>query len=340
MTDELLIKFLIDETDATEKTEVQEWLLADPANQLHLDQMEKIWQAGKKLAVASKVDEEQAWMRFKEKAAGSGSAPAKQDITAIRPLNPDIEPLKSGSIPLRNNYSWLKIAAILLLVGGSWMAYQLFGPQRYQDLVASDKVLNEQLPDGSELTLNKNTQLSYASNFKSHRSVKLTSGDVFFKVAHDKKHPFVIDIDKVSVTVVGTSFNIKHLNASTEIIVETGIVRVKLGDQKIELHKGEKVLIAGAAASLVKEANTDKLYTYYRSNLFVATNTPLGKLVATFNEAYAAEISFADPELANETISSTFPASKSLNENLETVCKTLDLKMERNENKILLSRLK
>ena len=335
MTDELLIKFLIDETDATEKTEVQAWVSADPANRLHFEQLEKIWITSKKLAVASKVDEEQAWMRFKEK-ADNRSSPSDiiPSTSGNKKLNSD-RPLKWGG-----SYVWLKIAAMLLLIGGAWMAYQVFGPQRYQDLVAFDKVLNEQLPDGSELTLNKKSKLSYARNFRKHRSVKLTSGDVFFKVAHDKKHPFVIDIDQVSVTVVGTSFNIKHLQKRTEIIVETGVVRVELNQQKIELHKGEKVLISGDSAHLVKEVNTDKLYSYYRSNLFVASNTPLGKLVATFNEAYAAEISFADPELANEPISSTFPASKSLNENLETVCRTLALKMVRNENKIVLSRIK
>jgi transmembrane sensor len=318
MTDELLIKFLLNETSEEEGLTVQAWLEADPSNQAYFGQFEKIWKAGKKLAVSSTVDEEQAWLKFKEKAANHEAI--------VRPL--------------KRNFSWLKIAAILVMIGGIWMAYNLFGPDRYKDLVAENQVLTEQLPDGSELTLNKNSEISYVRNFKKHRHVKLSKGDVFFNVAHDKAHPFVIDIKKVSVTVVGTSFNIKRLKDETEIIVETGIVRVELNGEKIELHKGEKVLIGRPDAKLIKEKNTDQLYNYYRSNLFIARNTPLQKLVDVVNEAYGSEISIIDPSLGAETITTTFKVEDGLEGSLSVITGTMDAKITRNENKILLSRIK
>ncbi|MNR18056.1 fec operon regulator FecR [compost metagenome] len=103
---------------------------------------------------------------------------------------------------------------------GAWTIYQFVTPVAYTAVMAGNKVMTRTLPDGSELTLNKKTQLSYASNFKNNRSIRLDSGDVFFNVAHDKSHPFVIEIDEVSVEVVGTSFNVKHVNSQTEVIVE------------------------------------------------------------------------------------------------------------------------
>lgn len=318
MTDELLIKFLLNETSEEEGMTVQAWLEANPSNQAYYGQFEKIWKAGKKLAVSSTVDEQQAWLKFKEKAANHE--------TIVRPLKPD--------------FSWLKIAAILVMIGGIWMAYNLFGPDLYKDLVAENQVLTEQLPDGSELTLNKNSEISYVRNFKKNRHVKLSKGDVFFNVAHDKAHPFVIDINKVSVTVVGTSFNIKRLKEETEIIVETGIVRVELNGEKIELHKGEKVRIGRPDAKLIKEKNTDQLYNYYRSNLFIANNTPLQKLADVVNEAYGSEISISDPSLAAETITTTFKVEDGLEGSLKVISETMDLKITRNENKILLSRIK
>lgn len=316
MTDELLIKFLLNETREEEVLAVQEWLAADPANRTYFEQFEKIWKASKKLALSSTVDEQQAWLNFKEKASKS------QHTTVVKPL--------------KQNFGWMKIAAMLLLIGGAWMVYSIFSPERYKEVIAENRVLVQQLPDGSELTLNKNSEISYVRNFKKHRHVKLSKGDVFFSVAHDKKKPFVIDIDKISVTVVGTSFNIKHLNGLTEVIVETGIVSVELNDEKIELRKGEKVLI-GPAAKLAKEPNTDQLYNYYRSNLFTASNTPLYKMVDVMNEAYGTEISINDPSLAAETISTTFKVDDGLEYNLDVIRRTLDLKIIRNENKILLS---
>lgn len=323
MTDELLIKFLLNETTEDEGVMVQEWLDADPDNALYFGQFEKIWKAGKKLAASGKADPELAWLKFKERTAAAGHP---QHTAVIKPLRPYA--------------GWLKIAAMLLLVGGMWMTYTLFGPGRYKELTAANTVLTEQLPDGSELTLNKNSEVSYAANFKNNRSVRLSRGDVFFNVAHDKSRPFVISIDKVSVTVVGTSFNIKHLKEQTEVIVETGIVRVELNGEKIELQKGEKVLIAAAASKLVKEQNTDELYNYYRSKLFIANGTALGKLVAILNEAYGSDVQITDPALAEEPIFTTLPEKKSLDENLNTICKTLNLRVARNENQILLSRVK
>lgn len=339
MTDELLIKFLLNETGEEEGLNVQAWLEADPSNQAYFGQFEKIWKAGKKLAVSSTVDEQQAWLKFKERAAkntaadGASKAVTEGSGTGSASHEAIVKPLRPG-------FNWLKIAAILVMIGGIWMTYTLFGPERYKDLVAENQVRIEQLPDGSELTLNKHSEISYVRDFKRNRHVKLSKGDVFFNVAHDKAHPFVIDINKVSVTVVGTSFNIKRLNEETEIIVETGIVRVALNGEKIELHKGEKIRIGRDDSGLVKEKNTDQLYNYYRSNLFVASNTPLQKLADVVNEAYGSEISISDPSLGAETITTTFKVEDGLEGSLKVISETMDLKITRNENKILLSRIK
>jgi ferric-dicitrate binding protein FerR (iron transport regulator) len=338
MTDELLIKFLLNETSEEEGMTVQAWLEADPSNRAYFGQFEKIWKAGKKLAVSSTVDEEQAWLKFKERASKNAA-----DNRALNNADQEVPPVDANETivrPLKPNFSWLKIAAILVMTGGIWMAYNLFGPDRYKDLIAENQVLIEQLPDGSELTLNKNSEISYVRNFKKHRHVKLSKGDVFFNVAHDKAHPFVIDINKVSVTVVGTSFNIKRLNGETEVIVETGIVRVELNGEKIELHKGEKILIGRPDAKLIKEKNTDQLYNYYRSNLFIANNTPLQKLVDVINEAYGSEISINDPSLAAETMTTTFKVTDGLEASLKVIMGTMDVKTTRNGNQILLSRVK
>jgi ferric-dicitrate binding protein FerR (iron transport regulator) len=338
MTDELLIKFLLNETSEEEGMTVQAWLEADPSNRAYFGQFKKIWKAGKKLAVSSTVDEEQAWLKFKERA--SKNAADNKALNTADHEAPSADANETIVRSLRPNFSWLKIAAILVMTGGIWMAYSLFGPDRYKDLIAENQVLIEQLPDGSELTLNKNSEISYVRNFKKNRHVKLSKGDVFFNVAHDKAHPFVIDINKVSVTVVGTSFNIKRLNDQTEIIVETGIVRVELNGEKIELHKGEKILIGRPDAKLIKEKNTDQLYNYYRSNLFIANNTPLQKLVDVINEAYGSEISINDPSLAAETMTTTFKVTDGLEASLKVIMGTMDVKTTRNGNKILLSRVK
>lgn len=330
MEEEILIRYMLDEATEEERMEVMDWLSENESNARHYAQLEKIWAAGKKLAAASPADPEAAWIRFREKVAGN-----------LEKESPGLPVSEAVVRPMRRNFGWMQVAAAVLLVGMAWMAYQWFGPGRYEELVSRNMVRREKLPDGSELTLNKNTVISYAARFENNRRVKLKEGEAFFDVAHDKSHPFVIDIEEVSVTVVGTSFNIRHHQDSTEVIVETGIVRVSLNGKAIELHKGEKVLISSAYDRLDKEQNTDELYNYYRSNLFVASNLPLQRLVDVMNKAFGKpRIIIKDPSVASEIINTTFRVDSGLDYGVQLICEMSNLKAERNENEILLSRIK
>lgn len=320
MNDELLIKFLLKETSEAESITVQNWLDAAPANERHFKQFKQIWESSKKLSGQSQVREDDAWQRFKQRTATAKTSPA-----------PVVRSLKTL-------YPWLKIAAVLVLITAAWAVYSILSPVTYTPLASGNAISKQLLPDGSELILNKNAQLSYASNFKRNRSVHLQKGEVFFNVAHDKSRPFVIEVDKVSVMVVGTSFNVKHLKGQTEVIVETGIVKVSLGAAEIALHKGEKVLIKNGSSKLLKQQNQDQLYNYYRSKEFVLNNTPLWRVVEVLNEAYAAQILISDPAISHKTINTTLKTSASLDYNLGIICDPLDISFVRNKEQIVLSK--
>jgi transmembrane sensor len=318
MTDELLMKFLLKESTVEENEKVEKWLHAAEANKKHFTQVETIWQLSNTLKNESKRDEHLAWTSFKSRRE------------SLKPHGGTVKPLNAPRF-------WLKIAAVLFIAVSGWIVYSLYAPGNYTELTATYQVRIDTLPDGSALTLNKNTKISYAGNFKNNRNLKLAQGEVFFDVAKDKTHPFVIDIDRVSVEVVGTSFNIKHLQKDTEINVESGIVRVRFANNEIKLYKGEKILITSNTRKLEKEQSTDQLYNYYRTRLFQANNIPLSKLVNTLNEAYGSHITLTlDQKIKGLTISTTLKMG-SINENLKIICETLNLQLSRNGNNILLS---
>ena len=106
----------------------------------------------------------------------------------------------------------------------------------------------------------------------------------------DKRRPFIITVNDVTVKVVGTSFNIKSFEGKTEVIVETGIVEVEKKNLKVMLQSNEKVTVPNSDSTFTKENSTDKLYTYFRSKEFVCDATPLWKVVEVLNEAYDAQI--------------------------------------------------
>ncbi|WP_316749032.1 FecR family protein [Pedobacter gandavensis] len=324
MTDELLIKFLLKETSEEETTAIEKWLAADPANLSAFLELEKIWESSQLLAPKSPVNEETAWLNFKEKLSQKEKAETMPGHQVLQ---------------LKRNYNWIKVAAVFILAIGAWVAYEVLTPEKYMDLAANQEVIIQKLPDGSEVTLNKKSALSYASDFKTDRSVRLDSGEVFFKVAPDKSHPFVIKVDQISVKVVGTSFNVKHKNQQTEVIVETGIVKVSLKGETINLVAGERVLINASSGKLQKEQNQDQLYSYYRTRIFVLNNTPLPKFTEVLNQAYDAQIKL-DPALKNLTLTTTLKLSEPLDYNLDIICQALNLTHSSNGKEILLSNRK
>lgn len=318
MNDELLIKFLLKETGEDENNLVNQWLAEGEENASYFAQLERLWQASGNLAPKEEVDVEAAWLKFKAKA----DALPSQEAPTVKPL--------------KRNYTWLRIAAVLVLAIGAWTVYSLLQPT-YIQLSPSAQVLNTTLPDGSELTINKNTALSYARNFENNRNVKLEHGEAFFKVAHDKSKPFIINSGEVAIQVVGTSFNVKHLaKHQTEVVVESGIVRVSFGEEEVTLVKGERIFIGPETKALTKKVSQDQLYSYYRTGVFVANNTPLPVLVDILNEAYGSQILLDD---GAKDLTFTAPLEYgSLEANLDIIKKTLDLKISRNQKQILLSK--
>lgn len=92
------------------------------------------------------------------------------------------------------------------------------------------------LPDGTKVWLNAATRLKYPVSFGSdkERRVTLLSGEAYFEVSKDKKHPFVVQTDKQKVEVLGTYFNISSYedDGSVKTTLLEGSVKVSLPANK------------------------------------------------------------------------------------------------------------
>ncbi|MDR6783339.1 transmembrane sensor [Pedobacter africanus] len=110
---------------------------------------------------------------------------------------------------------------------------------------ANGETYRLRLPDGSLVWLNSASSLTYAANLideQGQRAVKLT-GEGYFEVFKDKKHPFIVKTDKQEVEVLGTHFNINSY--SDEPIVATTLIE---GAVKVNSSSGEQLLKPGQQA--------------------------------------------------------------------------------------------
>jgi transmembrane sensor len=307
------VKYLLGEASPEEEQAVTGWMKDNETHQEYYNQFKKIWDQSKALALESNVDVNKAWERFQNRISEE-HAPAKI---------------------LKPRFSWLKIAAsVILIVGLGITLFMLVNKNSVpKEMVAQtgQNVLIDTLPDGSVITLNKRSTVTYPFKFKGNTRAIALKGEAFFNVAPDKKKPFIISVNDVEVTVVGTSFNIKSENGNTEVVVESGIVRVTRAGKTVELNAGEKIIMDASDSTTSKEAVDDKLYNYYRTKEFVCDDTPLWKLVQVVNEAYDAKIIIGRKELNDKRLTTTFN-NESLEQVLEVIRLTFDITIVKKED--------
>ena len=125
----------------------------------------------------------------------------------------------------RLNWAWSVAAAIAVLLVASWW---IFLRERTPDTFAISTQTNESrsitLPDESKVVLNENSTLSY--HYAGDIRKVVLSGEAFFDVAKDPRHPFVIQSEDVETKVLGTSFNIRAYpdEGKVKVSVKTGRV--------------------------------------------------------------------------------------------------------------------
>lgn len=309
---------MLGEASQEECQMVLNWLSDAKSNMEYYAHLQQIWETSKHLASTSEVDENKAWSRFQLRQAGD---------------------TKVEHIAERRRFSWMKVAAsVIVLLGLALAAFFIIN----QSEDSSDKitqsansVLLDTLSDGSIVTLNKKSSIKYPSKFKGDKRSVSLQGEAFFDVMPNKKQPFVITVNDILVEVVGTSFNIKNENEITEIVVETGVVRVTKLGKTVELKAGERIVLNVKDSTTIKEKVSDKLYNYYRSKEFVCDNTPLWKLVEVLNESYEAEIVIGNKGLTDLRLNTTFN-NESLDKVLEIIQLTFNISIVKKGKQIFL----
>jgi len=64
------------------------------------------------------------------------------------------------------------------------------------------------LPDGTKVWLNSASSIRYPTAFEGDKRVVTITGEVYFEVADDPTHPFMVHTRNSDVTVLGTHFNV------------------------------------------------------------------------------------------------------------------------------------
>ena len=110
-------------------------------------------------------------------------------------------------------------------------------------VVPEGKDMKLTLSDGTEVWLNANSRLAYPTVFNGRERKVELQGEAYFKVAHDSRHPFIVDAGGMQTRVLGTECNVDASDAKRPHVT---LVR---GSVKVSKANINKVIVPGEDAA-------------------------------------------------------------------------------------------
>ena len=247
------------------------------------------WEELAKMGGDSNIDVDKAWNKVYSRINDAG------EIKTVRLF-----------LPGRNIF---RIAAAILVMLGIGVAGLYLSERSVfskKITVATDinqKNLEVTLPDGSVVILNRETVLSYRSDYGKNERIVSLSGEAFFEITPDQDKPFTIDAGKAKVKVLGTSFNVitDNPDAAVEVFVKTGKVMLSdnSGSNTLLLEPGYVGTIDSEKSD--RSFNENPNYMAWNTGVLVYDGQTLDIVFRDLKRVYNMDIIADDPSILQET---------------------------------------
>ncbi|MGX7835480.1 FecR family protein, partial [Campylobacter fetus subsp. venerealis] len=180
-----------------------------------------------------------------------------------------------------------------------------------------------QLPDGSTVTMNSESELIFKSDFgQQHRELILT-GEAYFEVSPDSLLPFSVQSRNLQTIALGTSFTISSYPGSKqEVKLFTGKVSVERQNEEGDLIH-TMFLTPGEEALLNNDEFKKVLFDPSKALLWTKgilyfDNTPLQEVLEILERWYGVDITVSGKGTAINKVSGEFRK-----DNLENVLRSI-----------------
>lgn len=149
------------------------------------------------------------------------------------------------------------------------------------------------LPDSSKVWLNAGSSLRYPSRFTEKERIVQLSGEGYFEVQSDKKHPFYVSLDNgIKVKAHGTKFNISAYREDQvmETALETGLVDVISASHTIPLKPNEQVCYNKEDGHFTTNRINIEEKTAWKEGKLIFRNASIEEVVKKLSRKYNIDI--------------------------------------------------
>ncbi|MCX6222687.1 MAG: DUF4974 domain-containing protein [Bacteroidia bacterium] len=311
---DLIAKSFTGELTEEESVHLNSWKAAEKSNLAGYNDLMEIWKHSNRLVLPSQIDLPKSLETTRQKAG------------------------------IRNRkIKWMRlarqIAAVLVLAVMFASLYNLqFKPGGhgkseavvFQEVRAAYGTQSHiELPDGTMVCLNSGSTLKFPTTFNNCKTrLVYLSGEGNFKVAKNSKQPFLVDINKLQIKVLGTTFNVDAYpgNASiTVALVEGKVLLQQINNDKIsdmmEMKPNQVAFFKQSENKLQwKNENDLTKYTAWIDGKIVFSDDPVHTVIQKLENWYNVDIVLSDKKLENYRFTGTF-----IDEPLEQVLSILNL---------------
>lgn len=234
---------------------------------------------------------------------------------------------------------WLKLsaaaAAILILIGLSgYFSYNEGYKRQNSQLITLENPLGMKssiiLPDGSKVTLNAGSTLSYPSAFTGQERKVDIKGEGYFEVTHDTGHPFIVKTNDIRVKVLGTKFNVKAYDDEDNIEVTLTEGSVSVGTEYtksfLKIQPGQQVRFDKSQKDLVKRDVNLNNYTAWKDGKFYFNGVTFGHIARQLERKFNVHIMTDSEKLKNTVFTGDFVRGENLEQILRVI--TLDQRIK------------
>lgn len=243
----------------------------------------------------------------------------------------------------------LRVAAVFAVV---FLSAVLYFTLWNKDAVKTDygMIKTITLPDGSEVTLNGNSKISYAASFNEGPREVWIDGEALFKVKHinidtnqiQPAEKFIVHCGDMNIEVLGTTFNVKSRHEKTSIGLLTGKIRVDYDD--VNKKRMQFVMKPGDLVKHAEESNlvhqrmvNPQHLTAWINRQLVFQNASLEEMISVLQDDLGYEVLLSDKKLIDLRVEGEINV-ESVKELLQILSTTLHLNIKTNNKKITITK--
>ncbi|MNK06753.1 fec operon regulator FecR [compost metagenome] len=186
---------------------------------------------------------------------------------------------------------------------------------------AKGETYQVRLPDGSIIWLNAASSLTYHPQLIEQGTRKVTlSGEAYFEVAKDQKHPFVVETKGQTIAVLGTRFNVNSYHdeeVTTTTLLEGSVKLETATGQALKLRVGQQAKLKNNNLTS-SEVNAEDAVAW-KDGVFLLNGQDLETVMRQASRWYNVEVEFADESIKREVLKGSLSRFENISQLLEVL---------------------